>query len=113
MKGALLLLALLVTRELTFKMWEEEACPIFYGMYGTVGLGNKTLLNTILDLVNATNAEKAVLGKIQDRSNEVGFDPKVSDLKLTASITFSKDCIKYSVSSLVNAIFRNILSVLC
>ena len=35
-----------------------EACPIFYGMFGTVGLGNKTLLNTTLDLVDATVAEK-------------------------------------------------------
>ena len=30
-----------------------------------------------------------------------------------ASINFSKDCIKYSVSLLVSAIFRNILGVLC
>ena len=35
-----------------------EVCPIFCGMFGTVGLGNKTLLNTILDLVDATDAEK-------------------------------------------------------
>ena len=34
-------------------MPSAEACPIFYGMFGTVGLGNKTLLNTALDLVDA------------------------------------------------------------
>uniref|UniRef100_A0A8B9Y1K7 Uncharacterized protein n=1 Tax=Bos mutus grunniens TaxID=30521 RepID=A0A8B9Y1K7_BOSMU len=73
MKGALLLLALLVTRELTFEMF--EACPIFYGMFGTVGLGNKTLLNTTLDLVDATDAEK-----------------NMSDLKLTRFSTNRVSC---------------------
>ncbi|XDA83238.1 hypothetical protein R6Z07F_013132 [Ovis aries] len=104
MKGALLVLALMVTRELMFQMSEAEACPIFYGVFGTVSLGSKTLLNATLDLVAATDEEKAALGKIQDCYNEAGLDGKFLDLLLMVSINLSTDCIKHSVSSVVNSI---------
>ncbi|ELR47578.1 Androgen-binding protein-like protein [Bos mutus] len=103
MKGALLVLALMVTRELIFQT--TEACPVFYGVFGTLILGSKTLLNTTLDFVAATDEEKAALGKIQDCYDEAGFDDKVLDLLLMASINLSTDCIKRSVSSVVNSIF--------
>uniref|UniRef100_A0A3Q1N6U4 Androgen-binding protein homolog n=1 Tax=Bos taurus TaxID=9913 RepID=A0A3Q1N6U4_BOVIN len=80
MKGALLVLALMVTRELIFQT--TEACPVFYGVFGTLILGSKTLLNTTLDFVAATDEEKAALGKIQDCYDEAGFDDKVLDLLL-------------------------------
>ncbi|KAJ1073632.1 hypothetical protein K5549_021593, partial [Capra hircus] len=80
MKGALLVLALMVTRELMFQT--SEGPPIFYGVFGTVSLGSKTLLNATLDLVAATDEEKAALGKIQDCYNEAGLDGKFLDLLL-------------------------------
>ncbi|XP_068849148.1 androgen-binding protein homolog [Capricornis sumatraensis] len=82
MKGALLVLALMVTRELMFQTSEAEGCPIFYEVFGTVSLGSKMLLNATLDLVAATDEEKAALGKIQDCYNEVGLDGKFLDLLL-------------------------------
>uniref|UniRef100_A0A8C2RF42 Uncharacterized protein n=1 Tax=Capra hircus TaxID=9925 RepID=A0A8C2RF42_CAPHI len=80
MKGALLVLALMVTRELMFQTSE---------VFGTVSLGSKTLLNATLDLVAATDEEKAALGKIQDCYNEAGLDGKFLDLVLTCVIFFS------------------------
>lgn len=59
-----------------------EACPVFYGVFSTLILGSKTLLNTTLDFVAATDEEKAALGKIQDCYNEAGIDDKVLDLLL-------------------------------
>nr|XP_020725501.1 major allergen I polypeptide chain 2-like isoform X2 [Odocoileus virginianus texanus] len=105
MKGAVLVLTLLVTRELIFEMSEAEACLLFYGVFGTVSFGSETLLNTTLDLVHATDEEKAALGKIQDCYNEAGLTDKFLDLLLMASINLSTDCIKHSVSSVVNSIF--------
>uniref|UniRef100_A0A8C6FET7 Androgen-binding protein homolog n=1 Tax=Moschus moschiferus TaxID=68415 RepID=A0A8C6FET7_MOSMO len=80
MKGALLVLALMVTRELIFET--TEACPAFYTVFGVLSLGNKELLNVMLDQFNATDEEKAALGKIQDCFNEAGFEVKFLDLLL-------------------------------
>uniref|UniRef100_A0AC11BNZ5 Uncharacterized protein n=1 Tax=Ovis aries TaxID=9940 RepID=A0AC11BNZ5_SHEEP len=80
MKGALLVLALLVTRELTFKT--TEACPVFYGGVAALLLGSKTLLNSTLDLVDTTDEEKAAFGKAQDCFNEAGFDAKLKIVEL-------------------------------
>ncbi|KAI4534442.1 hypothetical protein MG293_015302 [Ovis ammon polii] len=71
-----------------------EACPIFYGVFGTVSLGSKTLLNATLDLVAATDEEKAALGKIQDCYNEAGLDGKFLDLLLMSREDLSKDEMK-------------------
>ena len=47
-----------------------------------MSLGSKTLLNATLDLIAATDEEKAALGKIQDCYNEAGLDGKFLDLLL-------------------------------
>ncbi|XP_062969126.1 major allergen I polypeptide chain 2-like isoform X2 [Cynocephalus volans] len=98
MKGTLLVLALLVTRELGFQM--VEACPIFYGAFGALAIGSSLLLNTTLDLVNATEPEEASFGKIQDCYNEAGLVSKGLDLIVLLSITGSKECITQSLDSL-------------
>uniref|UniRef100_A0A8C2PAE0 Uncharacterized protein n=1 Tax=Capra hircus TaxID=9925 RepID=A0A8C2PAE0_CAPHI len=65
MKGALLVLALLVTRELTFKT--HEACPVFFETLSAVGLGlPRKALNATLDSIDANEAERAALGRIWD-----------------------------------------------
>ncbi|XDB59870.1 PREDICTED: secretoglobin family 2B member 2-like [Capra hircus] len=110
MKGALLVLALLVTRELTFKTTEAEACPVFYGGVAALLLGSKTLLNSTLDLVDTTDEEKAAFGKAQDCFNEAGFDAKLKIVELVGSIIFDKDCSGYQVSTVVNSLFGIILS---
>nr|XP_014333792.1 PREDICTED: major allergen I polypeptide chain 2-like [Bos mutus] len=103
MKGALLVLALLVTRELTFETREAEACPIFYGVLTTVTLAlPPPLLNKTLDLVEATDAEKAGLEKIQDCFTENGPVNRLNHLRITLSIIFSKDCTGYKLPSVVN-----------
>ncbi|XP_052512579.1 secretoglobin family 2B member 2-like [Budorcas taxicolor] len=110
MKGALLVLALLVTRELTFKMTEVEACPVFYGGVAALLLGSKTLLNSTLDLVDTTDEEKAAFGKAQDCFNEAGLDAKLKMVELVGSIIFDEDCIGYQVSTVVNSLFGITLS---
>ncbi|XP_043293892.1 major allergen I polypeptide chain 2-like [Cervus canadensis] len=103
MKGALLLLALLVTRELTFETREAEACPVFYGVLTTVSLAlPPPLLNNTLDLVGATDAEKLALQETQDCFAESGLVNRLNHLRITLSIIFSKDCTGYKVSSVVN-----------
>nr|CAI9697265.1 unnamed protein product [Rangifer tarandus platyrhynchus] len=108
MKGALLVLALMVTRELTFKM--HEACLLFYGVFGTVSFGSETLLNTTLDLVHATDEEKAALGKIQDCYNEAGLTDKFLDLLLMVSIISDNNCNGYKISLVLSSVFGIILS---
>ncbi|CAI9161775.1 unnamed protein product [Rangifer tarandus platyrhynchus] len=103
MKGALLLLALLVTRELTFEMREAEACPVFYGVLTTVSLAlPPQLLNSTLDLVEATDAEKVALQKTRDCFAENGLGNRLNHLRIELSIIFSKDCTGYTLSSVVN-----------
>ncbi|XP_030730701.1 LOW QUALITY PROTEIN: androgen-binding protein homolog [Globicephala melas] len=80
MKGTLLVLALLVTRELTFET--AEACPIFYRVVSTVVLGSRTLLDLALETVGTTEREKADIEKLQDCYNELGFLDKLKPLKL-------------------------------
>ncbi|XP_055268255.1 major allergen I polypeptide chain 2-like [Moschus berezovskii] len=103
MNGPLLVLALLVTRELTFETRQAEACPAFYGVLTTVTLAlPPPMLNETLDLVEATNAEKVALEKIQDCFAEKGLVNRLNHLKITLSIIFSKDCNGYKLSSVVN-----------
>ncbi|XP_043292827.1 androgen-binding protein homolog [Cervus elaphus] len=111
MKGPLLLLALLVTRELTFKMREAEACPVFYGAVGMVFLGSKTLLNSTFDLVDATDEEKEAMGKLLDCFNEEGFRAKLSIIKLVSSTIFNEDCSGYRMSTVVSTVSGLLLSV--
>ncbi|XP_055408382.1 androgen-binding protein homolog [Bubalus kerabau] len=110
MKGALLLVAFLVTRELTFET--HEACPVFYGAVGTVFIGSKTLLNSTFDLVDATNEEKEAIGKLQDCFNENGFRAKLFIIELVSSIIINEDCSGYRVSTVVNAVSGLLLSVM-
>ncbi|KAG5200659.1 androgen-binding protein homolog [Ovis aries] len=111
MKGALLVLALLVTRELTFETHEAEACPVFYGAVGTIFIGSKTLLNSTFDLVDATDEEKEAIRKLQDCFNENGFRAKLFIIKLVSSIILNEDCSGYRVSTVLNAVSGLLLSV--
>ncbi|XP_004462326.2 major allergen I polypeptide chain 2-like isoform X1 [Dasypus novemcinctus] len=91
MKGTLLVLALLVTRELSIQT--AEACPLFYEVFGLVALGNKDWLNTALESINATEAEMSALDKIQECYNEAGLAAKGLDLIVMGTISLSKECI--------------------
>ncbi|DAA19847.1 TPA: salivary androgen-binding protein beta subunit-like [Bos taurus] len=108
MKGALLVLTLLVTRELTFKT--TDACPVFYGGVAALLLGSKTVLNSTLDLVDSTDEEKAAFGKVQDCFNEAGFDAKLKVVEIMGSIVFDKDCTGYQVSTVLSSVFGIVLS---
>ncbi|KAM7233575.1 hypothetical protein CapIbe_015711, partial [Capra ibex] len=110
-KGALLVLALLVTRELTFETHEAEACPVFYGAVGMIFIGSKTLLNSTFDLVDATDEEKEAIGKLQDCFNEDGFRAKLFIIKLVSSIILNEDCSGYRVSTVLNTVSGLLLSV--
>lgn len=61
-------------------MSPAKACPLFYSVFGTLAIGKELPLNTALRLANATEAEKAAMGKIQDCYNEKGLDAKILDL---------------------------------
>ncbi|XP_052511192.1 androgen-binding protein homolog [Budorcas taxicolor] len=111
MKGAPLVLALLVTRELTFETHEAKACPMFSAAFSSVALGSKTLLNSTLSLVDATDAENEAIGRIQDCFNEAGFDDKLLNIKSMISIILSEDCNNYVLSSVVDTVLGLILSV--
>uniref|UniRef100_A0A8P0PNA4 Uncharacterized protein n=1 Tax=Canis lupus familiaris TaxID=9615 RepID=A0A8P0PNA4_CANLF len=79
MKGTLLVLTLLVTQDLGIEMGERfSPAPLFYSVFGTLAIGKELPLNTALRLANATEAEKAAMGKIQDCYNEKGLDERKS-----------------------------------
>ncbi|XP_055267071.1 major allergen I polypeptide chain 2-like [Moschus berezovskii] len=112
MKGGLLVLALLVTRELTFKTHEVEACPVFYEALFAVGLGLPSkVLDETLDSVDANEAEKAAFEKVRGCFVDAGPENRLNHLKYKVSIIFSKDCNGYKLSSVVNAI-RGLVSSL-
>ncbi|CAN0000682.1 unnamed protein product [Rangifer tarandus platyrhynchus] len=113
MKGSLLVLALLVTREMTFKMHEAEACPVFYKTVSAVSLGLPgKALNETLDSIDANEAERAAFEKIRDCFTEAGPEDRFNHLKYKASIIFSNDCTGYKLSSVVNAVIGFISSLL-
>ncbi|XP_065775421.1 major allergen I polypeptide chain 2-like [Muntiacus reevesi] len=113
MNGALLVLALLVTRELTFKMHEAEACPVFYKAVSAVSLGLPSkALNETLDSIDANEAERAAFGKIRDCFIEAGPENRLNHLKYKVSIVFSNDCTGYKLSSVVNALIGFVSSLL-
>nr|XP_035964404.1 major allergen I polypeptide chain 2-like [Halichoerus grypus] len=102
MKGTLLVLALLVTQELGIEM--VKSCPIFYVIFGAVAIGEKLTLDASLDLVNATEPEKAAMEKIQDCYSEKGLKAKALDLTVMVTITSSKQCISEAVVPLKNVV---------
>ncbi|XP_069408505.1 major allergen I polypeptide chain 2-like [Ovis canadensis] len=113
MKGALLVLALLVTRELTFKTTEVEACPVFFKTVSAVVLGlPRKALNATLDSIDANEAERAAFGRIRDCFIDAGPENRFNHLKYKASIIFSDDCIGYKLSSVVNALIGFVSSLL-
>lgn len=61
-------------------MFSAEACPLFYGIFGALSVGSKSLLDAAADEGNFTEPEKAAIEKIQDCYNEKGLSAKVLDL---------------------------------
>ena len=55
---------------------------MFYGGVAALLLGSKTLLNSMFDLVDATDEEKEAIGKLQDCFNENGFRAKLFIIEL-------------------------------
>ncbi|KAI4558694.1 hypothetical protein MJT46_013336 [Ovis ammon polii x Ovis aries] len=99
MKGALLMLALLVTRELTFETHEVEACPVFYEMQIIVNFVlPRAALNETFDSVSATDEEKAAFGKIQDCFIEVGHQNRVNHLIFKGQVKFLQQLLLFASS---------------
>ena len=66
-----------------------KACPMFSAAFSSMALGSKTLLNSTLSLVNATDAENEAIGRIQDCFNEAGFVAKLKIVELV--VIYSPD----------------------
>ncbi|XP_021009996.1 secretoglobin family 2B member 2-like, partial [Mus caroli] len=79
MKGALLLLALLVTGELGFQT--TEACIPFFGVYLGILSGYRIWLHKELAAFHPTAEEKKAFEKIQDCYEEEGLKAKTEDMK--------------------------------
>ncbi|KAM7339876.1 hypothetical protein ACRRTK_000491 [Alexandromys fortis] len=93
MKGTLLLLALLVTGELGFKT--TEACIPFFEVYTTILIGNKGILNVLLNKFQPTAGERAAAEKLLECYNESGFEGKFLNTKVLEAIVISKECRTY------------------
>ncbi|XP_019278941.2 major allergen I polypeptide chain 2-like [Panthera pardus] len=107
MRGALLVLALLVTQELGVKM--AETCPIFYQVFTVVTTGNELLLDFLLTVVNATEPERTAMKKIQDCYMENGLMAKALDAIVMATISFSKVCMDEAAQNTVEDLKLNTL----
>ncbi|XP_007096807.1 major allergen I polypeptide chain 2 [Panthera tigris] len=107
MRGALLVLALLVTQELGVKM--AETCPIFYHVFTAVTSGNELVLDFLLTVVNATEPERTAMKKIQDCYVENGLISKVLDGIVMATISSSKDCMGEAAQNTVEDLKLNTL----
>ncbi|XP_035294046.1 secretoglobin family 2B member 2 [Cricetulus griseus] len=82
MKGTLLLLALLVTRELGFQK-------------------NKTIMHTVISQFNPTAEERAAFDKILECYNELGLKGKAMDASLMEAINFSPECREYYTKEII------------
>ncbi|XP_046934969.1 major allergen I polypeptide chain 2 [Lynx rufus] len=107
MRGALLVLALLVTQELGVKM--AETCPIFYDVFTAVASGSELLLDSSLTKVNATEPERTAMKKIQDCYVENGLVSTGLDALVMITISSSKDCIVEAVQNTVEDLKLNTL----
>ncbi|XP_014928584.1 major allergen I polypeptide chain 2 [Acinonyx jubatus] len=107
MRGALLVLALLVTQELGVKM--AETCPIFYEVFIAVASGNELLLDFSLTNVNATEPERIAMKKMQDCYVENGLVSTALDALVTITISSSKDCTVEAVQNTVEDLKLNTL----
>ncbi|XP_053461623.1 androgen-binding protein homolog isoform X2 [Nycticebus coucang] len=102
------MLALLVTGELSLK---TEACPAFYGVFGALVAGDKHILDSLLDQVNATEPEKAAFENIQECFNEEGIKGKTLDVLGLGSIAISAECLSFTGKEIIEDI-KNALSKL-
>ena len=72
-----------------------EACPVFYGVLITVTLAlPHPLLNTTLDLVEATDAEKVALQKTRDCFAESGLANRLNHQRIT--VIYSSPVLTYA-----------------
>ncbi|XP_052054465.1 secretoglobin family 2B member 2-like [Apodemus sylvaticus] len=106
MKGALLLLALLVIGELGFQT-SEKACIPFFGIYVGLVSGNRDLLHVELSPFHPTDEEKVAFEKIQDCYEESGLKTTIQDMRLMTSILTSPECLQYYGSDIVSKIVEN------
>ncbi|CAO2625825.1 Androgen-binding protein homolog [Lemmus lemmus] len=79
MKGTLLLLALLVTGELGFQT--TEACIPFFEVYAAVCIGNKQILNAVLNKFDPTDGERQGIEKVMECFNDAGLEGKILKTK--------------------------------
>ncbi|XP_032751059.1 secretoglobin family 2B member 24-like [Rattus rattus] len=99
MKGALLLLTLLVIGELGFQT--TEACLPFFTAYGGVLSGSKLWLNHELDAYNATTGEREAYEKIQQCFSEGGLKSKFLEPKILEAMVISPECLSYYGNEIV------------
>ncbi|XP_047649376.1 major allergen I polypeptide chain 2-like [Phacochoerus africanus] len=99
MKGTpLLVLALLVTRGLGFNM--GIACPMFYELLSVVNFGIRPLLDSSMDLINATEPEKEAVKKAQDCFIDTGVFSMFNHAIYVAGIMLSPDCATFAADML-------------
>nr|XP_048304702.1 androgen-binding protein homolog [Myodes glareolus] len=102
MKGTLLLLALLVTRELGLQT--TEACIPLFEVLTTMAIGNKEIMNAALTKFDATDGERKGFEKIQECYNEGGLKTKFLDTTVLTTLTLSPQCRKYYTTDTIEKI---------
>ncbi|KAM7339871.1 hypothetical protein ACRRTK_000486 [Alexandromys fortis] len=107
MKGTLLLLALLVTGELGFQT--TEACLPFFEVFSAISLGNKKILNAVLDKFEPTDGERLGFEKIMDCLNDEGVEGKILKTKFMEALVFSPECKEYYTQDAIDK-FKALLS---
>ncbi|KAK7800005.1 hypothetical protein U0070_021993 [Myodes glareolus] len=93
MKGTLLLLVLLATGELGFQT--TEACIPYFEVYDAISIGNKKLLNAVLNKFDPTDGERASFEKILECFNDAGVEGKILKTKFVDAIVVSQECREY------------------
>ena len=61
-------------------VFAAEACIPYYEAYTALVLGNKDLLNALLDKFDPTDEEKEAVDKVQECYNEAGLEGKTKDV---------------------------------
>ncbi|XP_005372193.1 androgen-binding protein homolog [Microtus ochrogaster] len=107
MKGTLLLLALLVTGELGFQT--TEACGPYFEAFAGISIGNKKILNAVLDKFEPTDGERLGFKKIMECLNDEGVEGKILKTKFMGAIIFSPECREYYTQDISDK-FQGILS---
>ncbi|CAO2625820.1 Androgen-binding protein homolog, partial [Lemmus lemmus] len=88
-----------------------EACIPFFEVCSQVCIGNKQILNAVLNKFDPSDGEREGIAKVMECFNDAGLEGKILKAKYMEAIVFSPECREYYTEDTIDK-FKGILSKL-